>query len=327
MTNRWFAILGLTALLVSRQNHAAEVHVATQYGFGFLPMMVTEHEHLFDQRLAEAGLKDTTVRWSTLGTGSAANDALLSGSVDITSGGVAPFIVLWAKTKGSVRAISALNSLPLTFNTRDPNVHQLEDLTDKDRIALTAPKISVHAILLQIAASKRWGMRDYAHYDSWTVSMSQPDGMAALLSGGVSNHFTAPPYGYAEAQHAGIRTIATGEQILGGPATFIATWTTAKFRTANPLVYQAFLSATSDAIDTINKNPKSAAEIYLEMSRDKMSQAEVLALLSDPATHFTTTPQNVMTFARFMFDVGTIKTKPDTWKDMFFPEIHELPGS
>jgi NitT/TauT family transport system substrate-binding protein len=306
-----------------------EIHVATQYGFGFLPMMVMEHEHMFDLRLAAAGQKDVGVRWTVLGGGTAMNDALLSGSLDIASGGVAPFILLWARAKSTleVKAISALDSVPLWFNTRDPDVKRLEDLTAKDKIAVTAPKVSVHAILLQIAAAKHWGMKDYAHFDPLTFSLPQPDGMAALLSGAVNNHFTAPPFQYIEAKQPGIRTITTGEEILGGPATFIVTWATAKFRSANPMIYGAFLAATEDAIGYINKNPQGAAAIYLEMSHDRMPQAELLPLLLDPATHFTTTPQNVMTFAKFMYDVGTIKTQPTSWTDLFFPEVHGLPGS
>jgi NitT/TauT family transport system substrate-binding protein len=327
----WRLAFGLAAMLYTLPSDGAEVqevHVATQYGFGFLPMMVIEHEHMFDRRLAGAGQTSAKVRWIVLGGGSAVNDALLSGSLDIASGGTAPFILLWARARSKldVRAISALDSVPLWFNTRDPDVMRLEDLSAKDKIAVTAPRVSVHAVLLEIAASKRWGMKDFAHYDSLTFALPQPDSLAALLSGVVNNHFSAPPYEYIEARQPGIRTITTGEDILGGPATFIVTWTTARFRAENPRTYGAFLAATEDAIDYINKDPNGAATIYLEMSHDKMSQAEVLQLLLDPNTHFTTTPQNVMTFAKFMYDVGTIKTQPNSWKDMFFPEVHGLSG-
>jgi NitT/TauT family transport system substrate-binding protein len=316
----------LLGLLLGRAAAAAEIHVATQYGFGFLPMMVIEHEHLFDKRLAAAGLADATVAWSTLGGGSAMNDALLSGSLDIASGGVAPFVTLWAKAR-NVRAISALSAVPLWFNTRDPDVRTLEDLTDKDKIAVTAPKVSVHAILLQIAAAKRWGLKDHGHYDQLELPLSQPDSMAALLSGAVNNHFSAPPFQYLEVRLPGIRTIATADDILGGPATFIVTWSTAKFRADNPVAYKAFLDATRDAVALINRNLPEAASIYLEMSHDKMPQADLLPMLRYPGTEFSLTPRNVMAYARAMADFGTIKSRPEAWKDLFFPDIYDLPGS
>jgi len=27
-----------------------------------------------------------------------------------------------------------------------------------------------------------------------------------------------------------------------------------------------------------------------------------------------------------MYKIGSIKTKPSSWKDLFFPEVHNLPG-
>ena len=34
-----------------------------------------------------------------------------------------------------------------------------------------------------------------------------------------------------------------------------------------------------------------------------------------------------MTYAEFMFETGTIKQRPTSWKDVFFPDIHDLPVS
>jgi NitT/TauT family transport system substrate-binding protein len=50
-------------------------------------------------------------------------------------------------------------------------------------------------------------------------------------------------------------------------------------------------------------------------------------MLNDPAIRYTTTPQNVMKYVDFMLKIGAIKSKPDSWKDLFFPNAHNLPGS
>jgi NitT/TauT family transport system substrate-binding protein len=34
-----------------------------------------------------------------------------------------------------------------------------------------------------------------------------------------------------------------------------------------------------------------------------------------------------MKYVDFMYSIGSIKTRPDSWKDMFFPEIHDAAGS
>ena len=72
---------------------------------------------------------------------------------------------------------------------------------------------------------------------------------------------------------------------------------------------------------------KAAAEAYLRISKDKATAAEILAMLNDPNIIFTTTPQNVMKYVDFMYKVGSIKVKADSWKDLFFPNIHGAPGS
>jgi NitT/TauT family transport system substrate-binding protein len=34
-----------------------------------------------------------------------------------------------------------------------------------------------------------------------------------------------------------------------------------------------------------------------------------------------------MRYARFMHSIGSIENLPDSWGDLFFPEIHDAPGS
>jgi len=38
-------------------------------------------------------------------------------------------------------------------------------------------------------------------------------------------------------------------------------------------------------------------------------------------------PQGFMKFAEFMVKTGALKTKPASWKDVFFPEVHGENGS
>jgi NitT/TauT family transport system substrate-binding protein len=42
---------------------------------------------------------------------------------------------------------------------------------------------------------------------------------------------------------------------------------------------------------------------------------------------WTMTPLNAMKFATFMASVGSLKEAPKSWQELFFPEIHDLPGS
>jgi NitT/TauT family transport system substrate-binding protein len=308
----------------------AEIKVAQQYGIGYLPLMLMEEQKLIEKHAKAAGI-DVKVGWAKFAGGNVMNDALLSNSLQVASGGVAPLITIWSKTRGNldVKAIAALNSMPLYLNTRNPNVKSIRDFTDKDRIALPAVKISVQALTLQMAAEKVFGEGQHARLDPLTVSMSHPDAQTALLSGQseIDAHFGSPPFQYQQLKRPGIHTVLNSNDILGGTTTFNLVWTTSKFRTENPKLYDAFVKALDEATAMINGDRKAAAEAYLRISKDKDSVADILAMLNDPAIIFTTMPQNVMKYVDFMAKVGAIKVRPDSWKDLFFPNVHGAAGS
>ena len=99
----------------------AQVRLAQQYGIGYLPLIVVEQNKLIEKHAKAAGLGDVEVSWTKFAGGNVMNDALLSGSLDFASGGIAPAVTLWAKTrgtKGEVKLVSALDSMPLLLNTR-----------------------------------------------------------------------------------------------------------------------------------------------------------------------------------------------------------------
>ncbi len=309
-----------------------DVKIARQYGISYLPLMVMEKNKLIEKHARAAGLGDVTVEWKTLAGGADMNEALLSKSLDFVSGGVAPMIKIWAKTKGSsneVKALSSINSMPLYMNTTNPNVKTIKDLTDKDRIALPAVKVSIQAVSLQMAAAKAFGENNYQKLDHLTVTMSHPDGMVAMLSGKseISCHFTAPPFQYQELGKPGVHTVVNSYDVLGGPATFNLVWTTTAYRNANPKTYNAVVAAVEEAVNTINKDKRAAAQAYVEMAKSKQPVDEIFKMLNDPLIQFTITPLNTMKYADFMYKVGSIKVKPSTWKDMFFPNIQNVPGS
>jgi NitT/TauT family transport system substrate-binding protein len=330
--NRIHTFILLAVLVAVPALAAAEVkdiRIAKQYGLGYLPLIVAEQQHLIEKHAKAAGLGDVKVTWATLGGGSATNDALLSGSVDYVSSGVAPLIVLWAKSGGAVKGLAALDTSPLFLNTNNPNVKSIRDLGDKDRIALPAVKVSIQAIVLQMAAAKAFGPDNYARLDRLTVSMKHPDAMAALMSGKseVSGHLTSPPFMFQELDNKNVRTVLNSYDVLGGPHTFNVISTTKTFYENNPRVNKAVLAAIEEADDFIKKNRKAAAEIYIKNSGSKESIADLLAQLNNPSLGYSTTPHNISKFSDFMFQTGTIKTKPKDWKELFFPAIHAKKGN
>lgn len=321
----------LVALPPLAQAELTEIKVAEQYGISYLPLMIMEEQKLVEKHAKANGIPDLKVGWAKFAGGNVMNDALLSNSLQFASGGVAPFVTLWARTRGNldVKAVAAINSMPMLLNTRIPNVKTLRDFTDKDRIALPAVKVSIQAITLQMAAEKAFGDGQQGKLDPLTVTLSHPDAQTALLSGQseITAHFGSPPFQYQQLKNPAIHTVLNSYDVLDGPGTFNVVWTSSKFRAENPRIYDAFVKALDEAIGQINADRRAAAEAYLRISKDKDTVQDILAMLSDPAIVFTTTPQSVMKYVDFMLKTGSIKVKPDSWKDLFFPNVHALSGS
>jgi len=324
-----FAV-ALFAVAALARAEMSEINVAQQYGISYLPLLIMEDQRLIEKHARAAGL-DVKVGWAKFAGGNVMNDALLSNSLQFASGGVGPLVTIWARTRGNldVKAVSAINSMPLYLNTRNPAVRTIKDFTEKDKIALPAVKVSIQAVTLQMAAEKAFGEGQQNKLDPLTVSLSHPDAQAALLSSAseITAHFSSPPFQYQQLEKPGIRTVLNSYEVLGGPATFNVVWTTSKFRSENPKLYDAFVKALDEATAIINRDKRAAAETYLRLAKDKDTVADILAMLNDPNIVYTTTPQNVMKYVNFMAKTGSIKARPDSWKDLFFPNVHGLPGS
>lgn len=324
------AVVGLVAAPVARAE-VSQITIADQFGIAYLPLMVMQNHKLLEKHAQAAGLGAVKVNWARFGGAGMMNDALLSGSVDIGIAGVPALILLWDKTRTNydVRGIAAINSTPMYLNTRNPNIKSLKDFTEKDKIALPSIKVSIQAITLQMAAAKEFGEANFAKLDPLTVTMSHPDATIALLSGAgeISAHFTSPPYMYQQLQKPGVRRVLSSKDVLG-ESTFIIAYATSKFQKENPKTYAAFMRALEESMTWIKSDKQAAAKVYLTMTKGKDADLPGLVeMLNDPDMVFEPTPKGIMKYAEFMHKVGSLKTKPGSWKDFFFTNTHNLPGS
>lgn len=309
-----------------------EIGIALSYGIGHLSSMMMEDRKLIEKHAKAAGLGDVSVKWVRFAGATDMNTALLSGSLDLAAQGIPGLLTLWARTEGTpqeVKGVAALSSLPMYLVTRNPNVKSLADFSDKDRIAVPSVQVSVQAVTLQMAAEKAFGAGKYNQLDRFTVSLGHPEAVAALSSGGteITSHMSSPPFQYEELKKPGTRKIVDSYEVLGGPASFNVMVASKKFRDENPKLYRAYLAALREAVELINNDKKGASETYIRLSKEKTPVDDILAMLNDPQIVITRTPQNIQKYADFMIKVGTLKKKPASWKDLFFSDIHDLPGS
>jgi NitT/TauT family transport system substrate-binding protein len=320
------------ALLGSPAAHAeGRLRVAQQFGIAYLILDVVQDQHLIEKHGRQAGL-DIQVEWTQLSGATGMNEALLANNLDVVSAGVPPALQMWDRTLGrqNVKLIAALGSLPNYLITNNPAVKTLDDLGPKDRIAVPAAGVGFQSRVLQIEAARRWGKANAKRLDDISVSLPHPDATTALISGGleVDTHFSSAPF-YYQALEAGknVHKIVSSYEILGGPATFNALYTTQKFHDENPKTYKAFYDALAEAADWINAHKDEAADVFIRVQKSRLPADFVRKIIHDPENQFTIAPQQTIVYATELYKLGVLKNEAKSWKDFVFPEAYGLSGS
>ncbi len=327
MSRLRFAMLGFMFLAGAARAEVAEIAFGQQYALSFLPIMYMEQARLVEKHALRLGLPEPKVTWIRLAGPANLNDAMISGAIQFAALGPPAAALMWDRTRGDVKGVAAICSYPLYLNTRTAGVNALKDFTDKDKIALTSVKISFQAILLQMQAQKEFGPGQHTKVDKLTVSLANPDGMAALLGNTeVTAHFTTSPFHETEMKDPRIRTVMTSYEIVGGQSTAAMVIASERFRKSNPKTFEAVGAALKESIDSLNSDKKAAAKLYLQLAGGRNTVEELEAVISNPNWTFTLTPQKVEKTVVFMNSIGLVKTPMKSWKDLFFPEVHNLPG-
>jgi NitT/TauT family transport system substrate-binding protein len=331
---RWPIMAATVAIAtICAANAGAEtrvVRIAKQYGISYLPLTIMEEKKLLEAEGKKRGL-DLSTEWVKFTGGPPMNEALISGNLDFASGGVGPLVTIWARTQNNlkVKGVAALNSMPLYLNTIKPEIKSIKDFTEKDRIALPAVRVSIQAVILQMAAEKAFGKGQEHKLDAWTVSLSHPDGLAQMMSGRseITAHLSSAPFQYQELADSRAHKVLDSFEVLGGPHTFNIVYATTKLYTENPKLIKAFIAALGEAMKEIKDDPAAAAALWVKADRSKLPVEEALRIIKLQENKWTMTPEKTMVFADYMARVGMVPVKATSWKDMFFDAIHNLPGS
>ena len=325
----------LSAVLLAGSAAGAETNelrISMGFGIHYLPMYVMQSMKLVEKHAAAAGIPDVKVSYRIIDGGNVINDAMLAGALDIASGGVPGFLTLWDKARGlpqsEVLGVGAVGSGSVWLMTRNPNVKTLADFSERDRIAVPGIKTSYVAMVLEMAAAQAFGSENYAKLDPLTVGIPHPDALAAMLSGRteIDSHFCSPPFSYIENDTPGIHRVINSTDVLG-KLTVIMAYATRRFYDTKPKLLTAFVAALDEATSFVAGHKNDAARMYNEFATVKTKDAELMRILDDPDTHFTIVPEGAMKYAEFMHLIGTLKNQPASWKDLFFSDIADRPGS
>jgi NitT/TauT family transport system substrate-binding protein len=160
--------------------------------------------------------------------------------------------------------------------------------------------------------------------------MSNPDGLAAILGGlsEVRNHATIIPFAVTELESGKAHLVMTSDDFLEPGSSSVLMYAGVRFHDGSPKLYAATVAAFEEAIAFINEHPRDAAEIYVAREPQKRELAWVEAMITDPKKIiYSATPRGLKQHADFMHRVGTLRTQPDSWKDLFWDNMADKPGS
>lgn len=316
--------------LAPQAAHAeGQIRIAEQFGIVYLLLNVVRDQQLIEKHGQADGL-DIKVDWQQLSGGSAVNDALLSGAIDIAGAGIGPLLTVWDRTQGrqNVKGVASLGNFPYYLLSNDPKVKSIADFSDKDRIAVPAVGVSVQSRFLQYAAAKQWGDKAFDRLDKYTVALPHPDATATLLSGGteLSGHFSNPPFQNQALENPRVHVVLDTYELLG-PNSPTVLYATEKFRNDNPKTYKAFVAALAEAADFAQNDKGAAADTYIRVTGAKISREALLKIIDNERFQFSVTPTNTYPLAEFLHRVGAIKNQPASWQDYFFEDAAIGQGS
>ncbi|KAB7768254.1 ABC transporter substrate-binding protein [Xanthomonas maliensis] len=318
------AIAALSLLHATSAQAEGKLRIAKQYGIVYLLLDVAQEQRLIEQQGKAAGV-DIDVQFLQLSGGAAANDALLTGSIDIAGAGVGPLFTIWDRTRGrqNVRGVASLGNFPYYLISNTPRIKSIGDFTPKDRIAVPATGVSVQSRFLQHASQQRWGDKGIHQLDPLQVALPHPDAAAAIIRGRseITAHFASPPFQEQElARNPAAHIVTSSYDIEGGPSSATVLYATEKFRRDNPKTYRAFIAALAQAARFASAHPEQAAEIFLRRNGSSIDKALLVKILKDPKVQLTVVPQNTLKLGVFMQRSGAITQAPSKLSDYFFDD-------
>ncbi|WKY45661.1 ABC transporter substrate-binding protein [Eubacteriaceae bacterium ES2] len=294
------------------ESESQTIRIAEQYGIAYAPVQIMK-----EKGYLEANYPGIEISWEQLSNTAAIREAMVADRLDVGFMAIPPFLI-GSENGMEWKIATGLSSVPTGLVAGD-QIQSLNDFSESDRIAVPQPG-SVQHILLAMACDREFS--DPTKLDNNLVTLSHPDGMSALLSGGdITAHFTATPYLQKELAETGFHEIISGQEAFGGQFSFIVGVTTNKLHDENPDLYHAFVKSVREAIDFINNNPEEAAVILADVY--ELSEEEVLSYLTAENTDYSQTVKGIQTFSDFMVKTGYLKTgisSPEalTWENVTY---------
>jgi NitT/TauT family transport system substrate-binding protein len=321
----------IAAPALARAQSPLVVRFVQQRGLLYIPVDVMVSGGILQQEASKLGLGKVEATATALSGPGPVLDAILSGAADYGTAALPSLLTVWEKTRGSaneVKAVGAVSNGAMTLYTINPNVKTLADFGEQDRIAVPTVRLSFNAMMLQMAAEQLWG--DPHRLDHLTVALGHPDAVTALSAGygraTVTAHIAVQPFTDRGLKLPGAHVITDSRKVFGGPLTQITLLASKQTKEKNAVLFQAVANALEASIRVANADKRQAAALWKEVQKAPESLDDLVAQLNDPGFEFTARPQRIGHFTAFLNRIGTLKTKVQDWKELFWETAHQQLG-
>ena len=322
----------LAAPSIVRAQAPLAVRFVQQRGLLYIPVDIMVAGGVLQKEATKLGLGRIEATATALSGPGPILDALLSGAADYGTAALPSLMTLWDKARGTaseVKAVGTVSNGAMTLYTINPAVKTIADFTDTDRIAVPTVKLSFNAMMLQMAAEQQWN--DPHRLDRLTVSLGHPDAVSALSAGhgraSITAHIAVQPFTDRGLKLPGAHVITDSRTVFGGTLSQIMLLARKQTKDRDPLLFKAVANALEESIRVANADKRAAAQLWKDTQKAPDSVDDLVAQLSDPGFEFTSRPQRIAQFAAFLNRIGTMRSKVEDWKELFWETAHNQPGN
>lgn len=284
---------------------------------GYAPLYLMAQEGWLKQAMPHV---HTTFEF--LSSGAAVESAVLSGNIDIAALGIAPFLLGW-NSGINWKILSGFGPVNEDLVTWNSAITSLHDITPSDRIATLAPT-SIQAIALKKAALATFGNANAL--DKNEVSLSHAVAYQSWLSHTITADFSAVPFQDEEIAHGG-HVITTLFKIMHSTITPNVVAVEQTFYNSHKAEMQIVYRNIQRALTMLSRHPNQSARVIARYEHGTITEANVKGSIDNPALSWSTAPQGIMAYARFMKSIHLMTKTLTTWKQVVYPNLYGLKGS
>ena len=124
-----------------------------------------------------------------------------------------------------------------------------------------------------------------------------------------------------------MHTVLNSYDVLGGPNTFnagVGDEQNSASETRRPTRPCVDALEGGDAVDQCDKHGRGGRDLRIKDEGIEARPGLVKKIVSDPQIEYTLAPKKSWTYANFMYKIGAHQEQAGDWKDLFFPEIHDM---